>query len=102
MVVLAQTKFFEDEAFMNYLEYLEYFRGREYAKFITYAPILIFSVFLTSRYPTSLHILTLLKQREFRDAIMRGDIAKRLGDEIFEHFTKSATPTQTNGDTIAT
>jgi len=35
-VVLAQSKYFEDEAFMNYLEYLEYFRKREYAKFITY------------------------------------------------------------------
>ena len=34
-LVLAQSKYFEDEAFMNYLEYLEYFRGREYSKFIT-------------------------------------------------------------------
>jgi hypothetical protein len=46
--------------------------------------------------------LTLLKQREFRDAIMRGDIAKRLGDEIFEHFTKSATEKEVNGDTAMT
>jgi len=41
----------------------------------------------------------LLKQREFRDAIMRADIAKNLGDEIFEHFTKSTKETnETNGD----
>jgi len=39
-----------------------------------------------------------LKQREFRDAIMRGDIAKLLADEIFEHFTKVANPTEVNGD----
>jgi hypothetical protein len=58
---------------------------------------------LTRRYPTCLHILTLLKQREFRDAIMRGDIAKRLGDEIFEHFTKGTTETkETNGELVAT
>ena len=35
-IVLAQSKFFEDEAFMNYLQYLEYFRDREYSKFIMY------------------------------------------------------------------
>jgi hypothetical protein len=51
------------------------------------------------RYPTCLHVLTLLRQREFRDAIMRADIAKRLGDEIFEHFTKTTNAAEVNGDT---
>jgi hypothetical protein len=32
---------------------------------------------------------------------MRADIAKRLGDEIFEHFTKSTNPIEVNGDTTA-
>jgi hypothetical protein len=50
------------------------------------------------RYPACLHILTLLKQREFRDAITRGDIAKRLGDEIFEHFLKGAGTEETEGN----
>jgi SOH1 len=84
---------------MNYLEYLEYFRSREYSKFVMYLRIL--AEVADFSYPTSLHILTLLKQREFRDAIMRGDIAKRLGDEIFEHFTKGAA-NGVNGDTTTT
>ena len=54
------------------------------------------------RYPTCLHILTLLKQREFRDAIMRGDIAKRLGDEIFDHFTQGAVVNEVNGNLTTT
>ena len=88
---------------MNYLNYLEYFRNREYAKFIMYIRLACRSVqVLTSRYPACLQILTLLKQREFRDAIMRGDIAKRLGDEMFEHFTKPATATETNGELTTT
>jgi hypothetical protein len=87
---------------MNYLEYLEYFRGREYARFITYLPQScgIWWI-LMCRYPACLRILTLLKQREFRDAITRGDIAKRLGDEIFEHFTKDPVPKHVNGDAVA-
>jgi hypothetical protein len=83
---------------MNYIDYLEYFRRREYSKFITYSLLLC----ANDRYPTCLQILTLLKQREFRDAIMRADIAKSLGDEIFEHFTRGALKAdnnETNGDT---
>jgi hypothetical protein len=43
-------------------------------------------------------MLTLLKQPEFRDAIMRTDIAKFLADEIFEHFTKNAVGGGLNGN----
>jgi hypothetical protein len=32
---------------------------------------------------------------------MRGDIAKRLGDEIFDHFTKGAMGNEVNGELIA-
>jgi len=89
---------------MNYLAHLEYFRNREYAKFITYPPPTHCLSQLNHRYPACLHILTLLKQHEFRDAIIRGDIAKRLGDEIFEHFTKGAVEetTEANGDVMMT
>jgi mediator of RNA polymerase II transcription subunit 31 len=31
---LAQNKYFEDKAFLNYLKYLEYWRRPEYAKYI--------------------------------------------------------------------
>ena len=85
---------------MNYLDYLEYFRDRQYSKFIMY--VLLCLLCLMIRYPTCLHILTLLKQKEFRDAIMRGDIAKRLGDEIFEHFTKPAAANEVNGELTIT
>jgi mediator of RNA polymerase II transcription subunit 31 len=95
--VLAQSKYFEDEAFMNYLAYLEYFRNREYAKFITY-PLPLSTQLTAYRYPACLHILTLLKQGEFRDAITRGDIAKRLADEIFEHFTKGSGTDEAEGN----
>ena len=89
---------------MNYLAYLEYFRNREYAKFITYPTPTHYLNQPNHRYPACLHILTLLKQREFRDAIIRGDIAKRLGDEIFEHFTKGAVKetTEANGESMMT
>jgi len=88
---------------MNYLEYLEYFRDREYSKFIMYNLITwVVRHWLMRRYPTCLHILTLLKQKEFRNAIMRGDIAKRLGDEIFEHFTKPTSIAEVNGELTTT
>jgi hypothetical protein len=32
---------------------------------------------------------------------MRGDIAKRLADEIFEHFTKGASADGVNGNVTA-
>lgn len=33
---LAQQQYFKDEAFINYLEYLQYWKQPEYAKFVVY------------------------------------------------------------------
>jgi mediator of RNA polymerase II transcription subunit 31 len=35
---LAQSRFFSDEAFIQYLEYLQYWKEPEYAKYIVYVP----------------------------------------------------------------
>ncbi|KAL2312025.1 mediator of RNA polymerase II transcription subunit 31-like [Schizosaccharomyces pombe] len=66
---LAQHKYFEDEAFLQYLEYMEYWREPEYVKFIIY--------------PTCLHMLTLLKNPQFRNDISRADLSKQVNDEIY-------------------
>ncbi|EPY49935.1 mediator complex subunit Med31 [Schizosaccharomyces cryophilus OY26] len=66
---LAQHKYFEDETFLQYLEYLEYWREPDYVKFIIY--------------PTCLHMLTLLKNPQFRIDISRADLSKQVNDEMY-------------------
>ena len=39
---LYQQKFFEDEAFLNYIKYLNYWHDPQYAKYISYPDSLIF------------------------------------------------------------
>lgn len=38
-IVLATNRFFENEAFLNYLEYLSYWKRPEYAKYLMYVPV---------------------------------------------------------------
>lgn len=52
---LAQNRFFEDPAFVKYLQYLQYWKRPEYAKFIVY--------------PHCLHFLDLLQDEQFRKAV---------------------------------
>lgn len=49
---LAKRNFFGDEAFIKYLDYLQYWTTPEYAKFV--------------RYPQAFQFLRLLQDREFR------------------------------------
>ncbi|EEB09442.1 mediator complex subunit Med31 [Schizosaccharomyces japonicus yFS275] len=66
---LAQHKFFEDETFLAYLEYLDYWREPEYTKFLIY--------------PSCLYMLSLLKNPRFREDISRADLSKQLNDELY-------------------
>ncbi len=50
---LAQQGFLKDEAFVNYLEYLNYWKKPEYAKYLDY--------------PQALAMLEVLRHREARD-----------------------------------
>ncbi|XP_020518661.1 mediator of RNA polymerase II transcription subunit 31 isoform X3 [Amborella trichopoda] len=52
---LAQNRYFEDEAFVGYLKYLQYWQQPEYIKFIMY--------------PHSLFFLELLQNANFRNAM---------------------------------
>ncbi|KAJ4952310.1 hypothetical protein NE237_029142 [Protea cynaroides] len=52
---LAQNRYFEDEAFIGYLKYLQYWQRPEYIKFIMY--------------PHSLFFLELLQNASFRNAM---------------------------------
>lgn len=52
---LAQNRYFEDEAFIGYLKYLQYWQRPEYIKFIMY--------------PHCLYFLELLQNANFRNAM---------------------------------
>ena len=39
---LAQNNYFNDQRFINYLEYLQYFKNIEYMKYITYSRSIVF------------------------------------------------------------
>jgi mediator of RNA polymerase II transcription subunit 31 len=39
---LAQNKFFDDESFVNYLKYLQYWKDEKYSKYITFPHCLYF------------------------------------------------------------
>ncbi|KAL3686780.1 hypothetical protein R1sor_013089 [Riccia sorocarpa] len=52
---LAQNRYFDDEAFVGYLKYLQYWQRPEYAKFIVY--------------PHTLFFLELLQSAQFRSAM---------------------------------
>lgn len=69
---LAQMNFLEDESFINYLKYLQYWQLPEYAKNIVY--------------PDSLHILTLLQSPHFRQAIKNQELAGQLMHDMVERW----------------
>jgi mediator of RNA polymerase II transcription subunit 31 len=103
---LAQNKYLEKPEFLNYLKYLEYWREPQYARHLVY--------------PNCLHVLTLLQNEQFREQILRQDVAGILMNDMVNRWkepqtTFAATPindqtkqangevatsngTQTNGD----
>lgn len=66
---LAQSKCLQDESFLRYLEYLDYWRKPEYIKFLIYPSY-------------TLNALDLLKQPQFRTDILSPDNAKKIMDDM--------------------
>ncbi|KAF8610051.1 SOH1-domain-containing protein [Ceratobasidium sp. AG-I] len=69
---LASEGLLNDPAFINYLKYLQYWKGREYAKFIVY--------------PHCLHYLDLLQHEQFRNELKNPVTRMRLEHYQFEHW----------------
>ncbi|KAF9088894.1 hypothetical protein BGX29_009486 [Mortierella sp. GBA35] len=69
---LAQQQYFNQDAFIRYLDYLQYFRKPEYAKFIIY--------------PHCLHFLTLLQHKSFRDQLAKQDTATFVHERQYYHW----------------
>ncbi|KAA8912716.1 SOH1-domain-containing protein [Sphaerosporella brunnea] len=88
---LAHTKVLDDERFIRYIEYLEYFRQPEYAKLLTY-PVY------------SLRALTLLKQPRFRMDIANPGLAQEMVQQMVTSFLpapRTPPPAKENGTAIA-
>ncbi|CAE6414085.1 unnamed protein product [Rhizoctonia solani] len=69
---LASEGLLEDQAFINYLQYLQYWRKSEYARFIVY--------------PHCLHFLELLQHEQFRNELKNPLTRMRLEHYQFEHW----------------
>eukprot|EP00246_Nothoceros_aenigmaticus_P000463 TRINITY_DN10698_c0_g1_i2.p1 TRINITY_DN10698_c0_g1~~TRINITY_DN10698_c0_g1_i2.p1 ORF type:complete len:174 (+),score=23.35 TRINITY_DN10698_c0_g1_i2:52-573(+) len=72
---LAQNRYFDDEAFVNYLKYLQYFQRPEYAKFIVY--------------PHTFFFLELLQDGHFRNAMAHPankELAHRQQFYFWKHY----------------
>ncbi|KAL7030970.1 hypothetical protein ACKWTF_006852 [Chironomus riparius] len=80
--VLAQRDYFKDPAFVNYLNYLQYWKKPEYAKFI--------------KYPMCLYFLDLLQSEEFRRKIVSAQCCKFIDDQsilLWQHYSRRRTRT---------
>ncbi|KAA0200394.1 hypothetical protein HAZT_HAZT004519 [Hyalella azteca] len=76
-LVLAQRNFFKDQAFVNYLKHLLYWKEPEYAKHL--------------KYPMCLYFLDLLQHESFRKEIVNGQCAKYIDDQMilhWQHYTR--------------
>ncbi|KAG9120980.1 suppressor of hpr1 [Ceratobasidium sp. 392] len=69
---LASEGLLDDPTFINYLGYLQYWREREYARFIVY--------------PHCLHYLELLQHEQFRKELKNPLTRMRLEHYQFEHW----------------
>ena len=72
---LSQQPFYENEAFINYLGYLQYWKKPEYAVWITY--------------PHALFFLSMLQEKRFRDNLRRPDFFEHVYSQQGLHW-KSA------------
>ncbi|KAI8852267.1 SOH1-domain-containing protein [Chytridium lagenaria] len=69
---LAQNRYFDDEAFLNYLKYLSYWREPQYAKFIVY--------------PYCLEMLDYLQFKAFREAVASENTVHFIHQKEFYHW----------------
>lgn len=88
---LAQQNILSQPAFINYLHYLQYWKEKEYARFILYfhhlsVGFILWFHFFLRRYPHALHHLDLLQHASFRKEIGTEAWRQRLHDMQFEHW----------------
>lgn len=62
----------EEEEFVEYLRYLQYWKRPEYAKFITY--------------PHCLHMLELLQDKDFRALLKNENVCEEIHLQQFYHW----------------
>ncbi|KAF9793393.1 SOH1-domain-containing protein [Thelephora terrestris] len=88
---LAQQGILNQPAFVNYLQYLLYWKEKEYARFV--------------QYPHALHHLELLQHAQFRSEISKDEWREFLNQKQFHHWRtwryppKSEPPNTENVDT---
>lgn len=69
---LATNRYFQDKAFLNYLEYLNYWRKPEYVKFIAY--------------PYCLHFLELVQHERFRIDLLNPKFIEYIHRNTYYHW----------------
>jgi mediator of RNA polymerase II transcription subunit 31 len=87
---LAQQNILSQPAFINFLSYLQYWKEKEYARFIVHVFLQFISLphFLKSsfRYPHALHHLDLLQHATFRQEIGKDEWREYLNQKQFDHW----------------
>ncbi|KAJ7497052.1 SOH1 family protein [Mycena latifolia] len=78
---LAQQNILDQPAFINFLQYLLYFKEKDYARFI--------------HYPHALHHLELLQHAQFRADMRQDEFRDLLHQKQFDHWR-----TNRNGATV--
>lgn len=86
---LAQQGIMTQQAFVNYLSYLQYWKRKEYARFVMYvvsvaSPLQDCS--LPPRYPHALHHLDLLQNERFRLGLSEDGLRDYLNQTQFDHW----------------
>ncbi|KAJ3497151.1 hypothetical protein NLJ89_g10389 [Agrocybe chaxingu] len=80
---LAQQSILEQPAFINFLEYLLYFKEKNYARFI--------------HYPHALHHLELLQHAQFRSQMKKDEYLREfLHQKQFDHWRTWREPSSIN------
>ncbi|KAF5830643.1 SOH1-domain-containing protein [Dunaliella salina] len=77
-VWLAQNRYFEDPAFVSYLEYLLYWKEPKYAKYL--------------QYPHALFFLELLQSPDFRKEIARSTVTEFIHTQQFRFWQHGGKP----------
>lgn len=66
------NRYFEDEAFLNYLSYLQYWKKMPYVKYISY--------------PHALAFLDMLQDEDFRKLLHREDFMNCIHSQQYYHW----------------
>ncbi|CAL5218697.1 g408 [Coccomyxa viridis] len=78
---LVQARYMDDQAFIGYLRYLQYWHQPQYAKYIIY--------------PHSLHFLDMLQRKDFRAALCIKGIKELIESQQFHFWQhKSSGPSE--------